>query len=101
MALTPIFFLGLSFAIFSLGIAGIMSSRHAVIMVLSSEIGLVAAMLLSVSTFYFGTSGNLLGLLFTIWGIASAEAMALIVVYRYLGKAEMDLDVRKLSKLRG
>lgn len=101
MALTFVLFLGMSFALFSVGIAGIMASKHAVIIVFSSEVGLMASMLLSVSLFYFGTGGNLLGLLFAIWAIAAAEAMALIVIYRYLGKAEMSLDVRKLSKFRG
>ena len=98
MALTLVLFLGMSFALFSIGIAGIMASRHAIIIVLSSEIGLVAAMLLSVSLFYFGSGGNLLGLLFTIWGIAGAEAIAIIVIYRYLAKTRLSLDVRKLPE---
>ncbi|MGC8622535.1 MAG: NADH-quinone oxidoreductase subunit K [Candidatus Micrarchaeia archaeon] len=93
-------FVLLSFAMFSIGLAGIISSKHAVIIVLSSEVGLVASMLFLLSFFAYYSQGNALGLLFSIWSIMSAEAIMLIVFYRYLAKAEMSLDISKLSKYR-
>ncbi|MEM3227846.1 MAG: hypothetical protein QXK65_02780 [Candidatus Micrarchaeaceae archaeon] len=93
-------FIGLSFALFSIGVAGMVASRHAVVVLLSSELGLVASMLLSLSAFAYYSHGNILGLLFSIWAIMSAEAIMLIVFYRYLAMAEMSLDIGKLSKYR-
>jgi NADH:ubiquinone oxidoreductase subunit K len=93
-------FIGAALAMFSLGIAGIVASRHAVIVVLSSEIGLVASMLLSLAAFAYYSPGNLLALLFSIWAIMASEAIMLIVFYRYLAKGEMSLDISKLSKYR-
>ncbi len=90
----------LSLALFSLGLAGIVASRHAVIVVLSSELGLVASMIFSLSAFSYYSQGNALGLLFSLWAIMSAEAIMLIVFYRYLARAEMSLDISKLSKYR-
>ncbi|MEM0150100.1 MAG: hypothetical protein QXW10_04345 [Candidatus Micrarchaeaceae archaeon] len=95
-----IYLLGLSLILFAIGIGGIASSRHFIIMMFSVEIVLVAAALLAASVFsYFGT-GNILLLLFTVWAIAAAEVVVAISLYQYMIKAEVSLDVSKLSKLR-
>ena len=95
-----VYLLGLSLALFAIGIGGVASSRHLIIMMFSIEVVLVAAALLAVSVFsYFGI-GNVLLLLFAIWAIAAAEVMVAISLYRYMVKAEVSLDVSKLSKLK-
>ena len=96
----PIYFMGLSFAVFAVGICGIATSRHFLVMMVSSEVAIIASTLLSTMFFYFSTSGNILVLLLSLWSVASIEAMALVVVYRYLTKTEVGLDVTKLSNLK-
>ncbi len=96
----PIDFITLSFALFSVGVAGIATSRHLAIMIMSVEVVLVAATLAATAFFYFSATGAILPLLFTIWSIAAAEAMMLIVFYRFMARSEVSLDVTKLSELK-
>jgi NADH-quinone oxidoreductase subunit K len=102
MILIPIeYFVVISFALFSIGIAGIAATRHFLIMILSIEIALVASTLLATTMYYsVASSGNIMLLLFAIWTVAATEAIALVSFYRYLGRYETSLDVRKLSRLR-
>lgn len=96
----PIYFVMLSFALFSAGIAGMSTSRHLAIMIMSVEVVLVASTLAATAFFYFAAAGAILPLLFAIWSVAAAEAMLLIVFYRYMTRNEMSLDVTKLSELK-
>jgi NADH:ubiquinone oxidoreductase subunit K len=96
----PIYFLGLSFAIFAAGICGMVASRHFLVMMLSSEAAIVASTLLSTMFFYFSANGDIIPLLLSLWSVASIEVMALVVVYRYLVKMEMGFDVTKMSNLK-
>ncbi len=89
----------LGFAIISIGLAGIATSRHFIIMVVSVELMLLGSSLLALSSFYY-YSGNVLLLLLAIWSIAAIEVMVAVVLYRYLERAELSLDVGRLSKLR-
>jgi NADH-quinone oxidoreductase subunit K len=95
------YFIFLSFAVFAIGLAGILASRHFLIMMLSVEIAISASTILAVSLFYFAESGSsILLLLLAIWSVASAEVMAIIVFYRYMARNEVSLDVTKLRKLK-
>lgn len=94
------YFVTLSIAIFSIGIAGVVASRNFLIMMLSVEVALVASTLLAISFFYFVASSDIVLLLLTIWSIASAEVIAMVAIYRYMVKEQISLDVAKLSKLR-
>jgi NADH-quinone oxidoreductase subunit K len=95
------YFIFLSFAVFAVGLAGILASRHFLIMMLSVEIAISASTILAVSLFYFAESGSsILLLLLAIWSVASAEVMAIIVFYRYMARNEVSLDVTKLRKLK-
>ncbi len=94
------FFMILSFALFALGISGVAATRHFLLMILSIEVALVSATLLAVTFFYYSTQGNIMLLLFSIWGVAAAEAMVLIAFYRYMSRFEMSLDVTRLSKFK-
>ncbi len=93
-------FLLLSFALFSLGIAGIAASRHFVVMILSVEILLVGSSLLALSSYAYIATGQILVLLFAIWSIAALEVIALVVFYRYLAKLEVSMNVTKLMKYK-
>ncbi len=94
------YFIGISFALFSIGIVGVVATRNFLLMILSVEIALVAATLLATVFFYATAEGDLMTLLFAIWSVAATEAIALIAFYRYLGRYETSLDVSRLSKLR-
>ena len=95
-----VYLLGLSLILFAIGIGGIASSRHFIIMMFSVEIALVAAALLAASVFSYLGTGNILLLLLVIWAIAAAEVVVAISAYQYMVKAEVSLDVSKLSKLK-
>jgi NADH-quinone oxidoreductase subunit K len=90
----------ISSAIFAIGIAGLVSSRHFLVMMLSIEISLTASTLLAMSFFYYAQSSNIIMLLLAIWAVASTEILAMVVFYRYMVKNEISLDVSKLSKLK-
>lgn len=96
----PIYFMGLGFAIFAAGICGMAASRHFLIMMVSSEVAIMASTLLSTVFFYFSTGGSILPLLLSLWSVASIEAIAVVVVYRYLAKMEVSLDVTRMSNLK-
>ncbi len=90
----------LGFALFSLGVAGIVASRHFVVIVLSIEVILVSSSLVAMSLYSYTITGVILPLLFVIWAIAAIDAIALVVFYRYLAKYKVSLDVTKLNRLR-
>ena len=93
------YFIALGFLIFSVGLVGVAASRHFIIMVLSVEMILSASILVSAAMFSYGSSGNILGLLFSIWAVAASETMALVAIYRYMSKNRISMDVTKLSRL--
>jgi len=94
------YFIALSFAMFAVGIGGMASSRHFLIMMVSSEVAIAASTLLATAFFSYGSQGNVLALLLAMWSVAAMEVIALVVVYRYLSKNELSLDVTRLSKLK-
>ena len=50
--------------------------------------------------FVFGSSGDILALMFVIWAIASSEIIVMVTMYRYMSKNGISMDVSKLRKLR-
>ncbi len=88
----------LCFALFSLGVAGIASSKHFVIMVLSIEVILVASSLAAISFYSYVVSASILPVLFAIWAIAALDVIGLVVFYRHLARHKVSLDVTKLTK---
>lgn len=95
-----IYFLMLSIVIFGVGVVGVAATRHFLIMMLSVEIVLAASVILSAAVFTYAAPGNIIGFLFTIWGVASSEAIAMVAIYRYMSKNGIDMDVTKLRGLR-
>lgn len=96
-----LYFIALGFALFAVGISGVVASRHFIIMMLAIEVALTASIVVAAASFTYSSSGNIIGLLFTIWAIASAEIMGMVAVYRYMLAHGISMDVRQLSKLRG
>ncbi|MGC8670012.1 MAG: hypothetical protein ACP5TL_02575 [Candidatus Micrarchaeia archaeon] len=94
------YMLVLCLSIISLGLAGAASSRHFIIMVVSIELILLGSSLLAVTMFYYTIEGNIILLLMAIWSIMSLEVIAAVVLYRYMERAKMSLDVTKLSNQR-
>ena len=95
------YFIALGFGLFSMGIAGASVSRHFIIMMLGVEVALSAAIVVAAAGFaYSPAGGNVLGLLFTLWAVASGEIMCMVAVYRYMVANGIGMDVRELSRLR-
>ena len=94
------YLIALSLAVFAIGIAGMASSRHFLIMVISSEVAIAASALLATAFFSYVSAGNILMLLLSIWSVAAMEVVALVAVYRYMAKTGMIMDVTRLSKLK-
>jgi NADH:ubiquinone oxidoreductase subunit K len=92
------YFIIMGLGLLSIGIAGIIGSRHFVVIILSIEIILISASLLAVSLYGYSYSPMILPLLFIIWAIAAIDVIALVVLYRYTTLFKTDLDVSKLSK---
>ena len=90
----------LSAALFAIGIAGLASERHFLLMVLSIEVALIAASTFVMSFYAQGYSGAGMIFIFVIWAIAAVEAIVLIAFYKQLDKGGIGLDVSKLSRLR-
>ncbi|MCL4411654.1 hypothetical protein M1329_01855 [Candidatus Marsarchaeota archaeon] len=96
----PIEFIMLGFALFAIGMAGMATSRHLVVMMMSIEVALVASTLVATAFFYLSANGAIVPLLFTVWSVAAVEAILIIVFYKYMARNEMSLDVSKLSELK-
>lgn len=94
------YILVLGFALFSIGVAGVVASKHFVIMVLSIEVMLVSSSMVAISVYSYLSGGEILPLLFVIWAIAALDVIALVVFYRYLAKMKVSLDVTRLNRLR-
>jgi NADH:ubiquinone oxidoreductase subunit K len=94
------YILVLGFALFSIGVAGVVASRHFVIMVLSIEVILVSSSMIAISAYSYLSGGDILSLIFVIWAIAALDVIALVVFYRYLAKMKVSLDVTRLNRLR-
>jgi NADH:ubiquinone oxidoreductase subunit K len=94
-------FLAFGFALFGVGIVGVAASRHFIIMMLAIEVALSAAIVVAAAGYaYSAAGGDVLGLLFTLWAVASAEIMGMVAIYRYMQANGMSMDVRELTKLR-
>ncbi len=94
--------LGLSIALLALGIAGVVASRHFIIMMLSVEVIFVGSIILLVGFFDMLRGSSLfLLLLSSIWAVLVAEVSGIVVFYIYMRKSGLGFDVSKFSRLSG
>jgi NADH:ubiquinone oxidoreductase subunit K len=95
-----LYFIAVSIGLFAVGLVGVVASRHFIIMMLGVEIAFTAAIVLAAASFAYAAPGNIVGLLFTVWAVASAEIMGMVALYRYMSVHGISMDVRQLSKLK-
>ncbi len=95
------YYIALSVALFAVGIAGVVTSRHLVVILLSIEIIFAASTIAAVSFFSFLYQSDVaIILLLSIWGVAAAEVNGVIVFYVYLKRQGAGFDVSKMNQLR-
>lgn len=94
--------LALSIAMLAAGIAGVMASRHFIIMMLSIELVFVGSIILLIG-FFDMIQGSVLAvlLLSSIWAVLVAEVSGIVVFYIYMKKRGLGFDVSRFSRLRG
>ncbi len=94
--------MGISLALFAIGIAGVATNKHFIIIMLSIELILVASMIAAVSYFSYLVSpgGTGIVLLISIWSVAAVEIITLVAFYVYMKHIGYDFDVTRLSKLK-
>ncbi len=93
----------LAFALLAMGMAGVASSKHFVIIILSTEIIIAGSILAAVSFFSASAAQNgSFGLLIiSLWAIASTEIIVLVAFYVKMKTHVMDFNVTKLDKSKG
>ncbi|MDE1768747.1 MAG: NADH-quinone oxidoreductase subunit K [Candidatus Micrarchaeota archaeon] len=97
-----VYLFALALALFAIGLAGIATERHLVVMMLAVELIFVASIVALIGFFLYNKPVNAdsITMLIAIFAIASAEIIALIAFYVYMKHSRIDFDVSKLSKLR-
>ncbi len=96
------YLIALSIALFAIGLAGIATDRHLVVIMLAVELIFAASMIALVSFFSYpgkASPGAVL-MMFAIFTVAAAEIITVITFYVYMKRGGIDFDVTKLSKLK-
>ena len=93
--------LGLSFALFALGLVGVMVRRNALVMLMCMEL-MLNAVILALVTFSLETA-TLSGavLVFLIFVVAAAEIAIAIPIVLQLSRQRSSLDVEGYDRLQG
>lgn len=97
-----IYIYALAIALFAIGLAGIATERHLVVIMFSVELIFVASTVALVGNFSYGSSANpdAVIMLFSIFAVAAVEIIAVITFYVYMKHHRIEFDVTKLSKLK-
>lgn len=92
----------LSLALFAIGLAGIASDRHFIVIMLAVELILVASTVALVSFFSYAkaSSADPVMMLFSIFAVAAAEIVTVVTFYVYMKHHGVDFDISKLSKMK-
>jgi NADH:ubiquinone oxidoreductase subunit K len=98
--LIVLYYIIVAVSLFATGLSGVLASRHFLVMMLSLEVALASAALLALSFYYYISISSIVLLLLSIWTVAATEVIALVVIYKYMIREEVSLDVTKLSKLK-
>ncbi|MEM0086714.1 MAG: NADH-quinone oxidoreductase subunit K [Candidatus Micrarchaeaceae archaeon] len=94
--------IALAVAIFSIGVAGALSSRHFIEIVLAIELIFVASTIALVA-FFSAASPSASGaalLLIVIWSLVAAETITFVGIYMVMKHRLQDFDIRKLSSTK-
>lgn len=89
-------------SLLAVALAGIISDRHFVVIMLAIELVFVASTVLLVYFFTYaqGADSSAVPMLIAIWSVAAVEVIALVTFYVYMKSRGFDFDVTRLSKLR-
>ena len=91
-----------SVALVAIAIAGIISDRHFIAMMLGIELMFIASSILLVSFFSFASSPgpDAVTMLVGIWAVAAAGIIATVTLYVCMKSQGFDFDMAKLSRLK-
>ncbi len=86
----------------AVALAGLISERHFVSMVLAVELILMASTILLMYFVAYGSSPgpSAVPMLIAIWAVAAVEAIALVTLYVYMKAHGSQFDMGRLAKLR-
>jgi NADH:ubiquinone oxidoreductase subunit K len=89
-------------ALLGISLAGIITDRHFVVIMLAIELMLISSSILLVYFFAYSIApdASVVPMLVSIWSVAAVEVITLITFYVYMKSRGFDFDVTKLSKLR-
>ncbi len=94
--------IGLGAVLFAIGLAGVSSDRHFIVIMLAIELMLAASTILIVSFFSSSSSPGSIGVmaLLSIWVVAATEVITVISFYVYIKANGASFDVTKLNRLK-
>lgn len=103
MMLALFYFLVASVAFLALGIAGVIASRHFVVVILSIELVFAGSIVALVGYFDYLpiTDGSFFIILLSIWTVANVEIIGLVAFYTYMRSKVIDFDLKRLTQLKG
>lgn len=98
-----LYFMIASTALLALGIAGVVATRHFVVMVLSIELIFAGSIIALVGFFDYQpvVDGSFFIILLSIWTVANIEIIGLVAFYTYMKNKVVDFDLKKLNQLKG
>ncbi|MDE1861061.1 MAG: NADH-quinone oxidoreductase subunit K [Candidatus Micrarchaeota archaeon] len=99
----PLFyFITVSVVMLAIGLAGIASDRHLIVIVLGVELILVASIISLVGFFTYSQPQNTdaIAMLLALFVVAAVEVIAVITFYVHMKSMNVDFDVTKLSRLK-
>ena len=91
-----------SVALVAVALAGIITDRHFVVIMLAIELMFIASAILLVSFFSFASPGgsDAVVMLIGIWAAAAVEVITMVTLYIYMKSQGFDFDITKLSRLK-
>jgi NADH:ubiquinone oxidoreductase subunit K len=91
-----------SVSLFAIALAGIISNRHFIVIMLGVELIFIASIFGLISFFSYARNPDpsAVIMLIALWSVAAAEVIALITFYVYMKAHGSDFDVVKLSRLK-
>ena len=92
----------LALALLAIGLAGIATDRHLIVIMFSIELIFVAGIVALVGFFYISPKPNpdAVLMLLSIFAVAAVEIITVVTFYVYMKHRGVDFDVRKLSRLK-
>lgn len=96
------YFLVLSIILVAIGLAGIATDRHLIIIMLAIELIFLASTIALIAFFSYNPNPDPIGIvaLICIWAVAAVEIIVVITFYVFIKSEGYDFDVSKLSKLK-